>query len=97
MVLSSICRPKIYKNHTGHIGVGENHFDVPPAGVVVEPVVDVVLQAVGQAGHEGSAGSDAVRVEVSLAGFLRWQVGPLKKRQIQSETFRSSSLGSDLK
>lgn len=46
------------------------YLDVPPAWVVVEAIVDVVMQALGEPVHEGGAGSDAVGVKVFLLGLL---------------------------
>ena len=55
---------------TWHIGVRENDLDVSPTWIAVQSVVDVVLQTIRQASHEGGAGRDAVRVEVGAALFL---------------------------
>ena len=47
-----------------HIGIRENHLDVFPAGVIVQTIVNVVLETLGEAIHKWGSGSDAVAVKV---------------------------------
>lgn len=65
-------------NRTWHICVGEDDLYVSPSRVTVQPVVDVVLETVGQPGHERRTRGDAVRIEVGFARFFRRQIGALK-------------------
>lgn len=46
------------------------HLYIPPAWVVIQPEVHVVLQGDGQAVHEGGAGGDGVGVKYLAALFL---------------------------
>ena len=57
----------------GAISVGEDYLDVLPSGIVVESVVNVVSEALGELMHEGCARSDAVRVEMLPLSFVLGQ------------------------
>ena len=65
---------------SGDVGVGQDDLDASPTRVVVETVVDVVLQTVGQSGHERGARRDAVAVKMTLLGLGRWQIQSLHKK-----------------
>ena len=52
------------------------YLNILPAGVVVEPFVDVVVEALAEPVHEGCTGSDAVRVKALSFHLLRGYLVP---------------------